>query len=140
MHEPKRENPQQMELQLPSVADLKYPSFLHATHQVRTMYVVFSCALKYFPLCEQLNNVIFCPIVRSATDDDMVRQKNREELNKEVQKEKPKKEVLLVLSRHTFSERRALVVSESDDVSATSLLREFPEFYKPYVVSNPKYS
>ena len=78
---------------------------------------------------------IILPAVRSTADDEVVLQRNREELNKEVKKEKPKKEVILALSRHTFPERRALVVSESGDVTATSLLQEFPELHKPYVVS-----
>lgn len=48
----------------------------------------------------------------------MATYRNREELRKELQRERPKKEIILSLSRQTFY----------------SLLTEFPEFWKPYVV------
>ena len=75
-------------------------------------------------------------VVRGAEDDDVAIQRNRRELNKELQREKPKKEIILSLARQTYYSRRASVLSEADDVCATSLLCEFPEFRKPYVVSN----
>lgn len=75
-------------------------------------------------------------IVKSTGDDDVAYRKNRDELKKEVCKAKQRKEVILALARETFPERRSSVLSESEDVSATSLLMDYPEFYKPYVVSS----
>lgn len=60
--------------------------------------------------------------------------RNREELRKELQRERPKKEIILSLCRQTFYSRRAEVLSEANDVCVASLLTEFPEFWKPYVV------
>ena len=57
-------------------------------------------------------------------------------MKKEVSKAKPRKEVVLALARQTFPERRSSVLSEAEDVSATSLLMDYPEFYQPYVVSS----
>ena len=59
-----------------------------------------------------------------------------EELKKELQRERPKKEIVLSLARQTYSSRRAAVLSEAEDVCVSSLLSEFPEFRKPYVVCN----
>ena len=54
--------------------------------------------------------------VRSTEDDDMATYRNREELRKELQRERPKKEIILSLSRQTFYSRRAEVLSEANDV------------------------
>ena len=72
--------------------------------------------------------------VRSTDDDDIAAERNREELKKELQRERPKKEVILSLSRQTFFTRRAEVLSEATDVCVSSLLHEFPELWKPFVV------
>lgn len=74
-------------------------------------------------------------VVRDTEDDDIATQRNRQELKKELQREKPKKEIILSLARQTYASRRASVLSEDDDVCAASLLSEFQEFRKPYVVS-----
>lgn len=60
--------------------------------------------------------------------------RNRDELKKELQRERPKKDIVLALSRQTFFNRRAEVLSEATDVCVSSLLSEFPELWKPYVV------
>ena len=72
--------------------------------------------------------------MRITDDDDVAISRNREELKKELQRERPKKEIILSLSRQTFCARRAEVLSEASDVCVSSLLSEFPEFRKPYVV------
>ena len=73
-------------------------------------------------------------LVRNA--DDVAISRNREELKKELQRERPKKEIVLALCRQTFFARRADVLSEAADVCVSALLSEFPEFWKPYVVIN----
>ena len=74
-------------------------------------------------------------VVRSTEDDDVATYRNREELKKELQRERPRKEIILSLARQTYPSRRASVLSEADDVCVSSLLSEFPELQKPYVVS-----
>ena len=53
---------------------------------------------------------------RNADDDDVAISRNREELKKELQRERPKEEIVLALCRQTFFTRRADVVSEAADV------------------------
>ena len=73
--------------------------------------------------------------MRSTEDDDIATYRNREELKKELQRERPRKEIILSLARQTYPSRRESVLSEADDVCVSSLLSDFPEFRKPYVVS-----
>ena len=54
--------------------------------------------------------------------------RNRDELTKELKREKPKKDIVLALSR------RAEILADSLDVCVSSLLLDFPELWKPYVV------
>ena len=54
--------------------------------------------------------------MRITDDDDVAISRNREELKKELQRERPKKEIILSLSRQTFCARRAEVLSEASDV------------------------
>ena len=49
-------------------------------------------------------------LVRNADDDDVAISRNREELKKELQRERPKKEIVLALSSNIFcSEGRRFV-------------------------------
>ena len=73
--------------------------------------------------------------VRDTEDDDVASHKNHEALIKELQKDKPKKEIVLSLARQTYPGRRASVLSDAEDVCVTSLLSEYQEFGKPYVVN-----
>lgn len=73
-------------------------------------------------------------VVRDTDDDDVAVQRNRDELTKELKRDKPRKEIVLSLARQTFQGRRTGVLSDADDVSVTSLLTDYPEFCKYYVV------
>ena len=80
--------------------------------------------------------VILAPLllVRDTEDDDVAFQRNSLELSKELQRDKPRKEVILSLTRQTYPVRRASVLSDAADVCVQSLLSEYPELKKPYVV------
>lgn len=105
----------------PNVDVLRLHSFLHVTHQV-----ILKCVHVYASFSSLL-----ILIVRDTEDDDIAFQRNSEEL----QRDKPRKEILLSLSRQTYHGRRASVLSNAEDVCVQSLLSEYPELKKPYVVS-----
>ena len=73
------------------------------------------------------------PPMKDTGDDDITIDRNKQLLAKELQKERPRKEVVLSLARQTYSDRRATILSESD-VTLCSLLEQFNELKKPYVV------
>ena len=71
------------------------------------------------------------PPMRDFGDDDIAMERNLQQLKMELDKDK---QVVLSLSRQTYSARRTVILSESD-VSVHSLLQQFNELKKPYVVS-----
>ena len=73
--------------------------------------------------------------MRDTDDDGVAADRNKNELRKEIQRDKPRKEIVLALSRQTFQGRRSAVLSEAADVCVASLLTEYPEFNKAYVVN-----
>ena len=68
--------------------------------------------------------------MRDFGDDDIARERNVQEL-KELDKDKPRKEIVLSLTSQTYSARHTIILSKSD-VSVHSLLQQAK---KPYVVS-----
>ena len=75
------------------------------------------------------------PPLKDDINDDISIERHFNQLKKELDKERPKKEVVLSLARQTCHSRRAAILSESTDVTATSLLEQFKELNKAYVVS-----
>ena len=73
--------------------------------------------------------------MRDTEDDDVAFQRNHGELTKELQRDKHRKEIVLSLTRQTYHGRRASVLSNAEDVCVQSLLSEYPELKKPYIVS-----
>ena len=73
--------------------------------------------------------------MRDTDDDDVAADRNKIELRKEIQRAKPRKEIILALSRQTFKGQRNDVLSEAADVCVASLLTEYPELNKEYVVN-----
>ena len=49
----------------------------------------------------------------------------------------PKKELVLALVRETFFTRRESVLADHESLTASELLKEYPELTKGYVVSIP---
>ena len=59
------------------------------------------------------------PPVKDTGDDEVTVKRNSLLLAKELDKEKPRKEVVLTLARQTYSTRRANILSESEDITAS---------------------
>ena len=74
------------------------------------------------------------PPLRDTADDSITVSRNMLLLQKELEKENPRKEIVLSLSRQTFTKRREDVLLDSDEISATSLLQTYNELQKSYVV------
>ena len=54
--------------------------------------------------------------MHDTDDDDIAADRNKHELRKEIQRDKPRKEIVLALSRQTFQGQRNAVLSEAADV------------------------
>ena len=75
-----------------------------------------------------------CPPLRDTNDDSVTVSRNVAALQKELERESPRKETVLSLSQQTFIRRREGILVDSGEVNATSLLDEFKELHKSYVV------
>jgi len=74
------------------------------------------------------------PPLRDTADDSITISRNIAALQKELERDNPRKETVLLLSRLTFIKRREEILVDSGEVSATGLLNEFKELHKSYVV------
>ena len=74
------------------------------------------------------------PPLRDVGEDDIANQRNKQQLERELEKDRPRKETILQLSRQTFGNRRLDILGESSDVSASSILTKYNELQKSYVV------
>ena len=74
------------------------------------------------------------PPLRDVGGDDITVQRNIALVTKELEKERPRKEVGLSLVRQSHGARRQQILAESEDTTATALLEEFPVLKKIYVV------
>lgn len=74
------------------------------------------------------------PPLRDTEDDEITFVRNINLIEKELDKERPRKEVLLSLVRQTYGARRQQILSESEETTATALLQEFPVLKKIYIV------
>lgn len=74
------------------------------------------------------------PPLRDTADDSITRSRNAAALKKELEKDTPRKETVLSLSRQTFTMRREEILVDSGEVNATGLLNQFKELHKSYVV------
>ena len=61
------------------------------------------------------------------TDDDQIAVERNIIISKELEKESPRKEILLSLVRQTFGARRQQILAESEATTATALLQDYPE-------------
>jgi len=71
------------------------------------------------------------------TDNDVAAARNLQKLHKELMEARPKKEVVLALARETFFTRRESLLADHESLTASELLKEYPELTKGYVVSIP---
>ena len=83
----------------------------------------------------KLSMVLTCyPPLRDTGDDEITMQRNFQLLIKEVQKDRPRKEVVCSLARQTYNARRQKIISTSDEMSISHILQEFPFLKKTYIV------
>lgn len=73
------------------------------------------------------------PPVNEDVNDEASSDRNIKALKKEMEREKPRKECVLSLLRHTFSSRREDILSNCD-ISVTTLLAEHKALNYPYAV------
>ena len=83
----------------------------------------------------KINTVLsqYPPLRDFDGDDDVSTSRNIKALEKELEKENPRKDAVLPLMRQTFPTRRQNILSEAADTNC--LLKEYPALSLPYVVS-----
>ena len=74
------------------------------------------------------------PLLMDTGDDEITVKCNCELLIKEVQNDKPRKEVVCVLARQTYYTRPQKIILTSDDMSIYYILQEHPLLKKTYIV------
>ena len=75
------------------------------------------------------------PPVKDTGDDDVTVERNIQLLNKEIQKDRPRKEIILALARQTYIARRQRILEGCDDLTVALLFQEYCVLKKPYIVS-----
>ena len=75
------------------------------------------------------------PPLRDTGEDEVAGERNRQQLQRELEKDRPRKETILLLAKQTFTSRRSEILDESKEISASSILSKYGEIQKPYVVS-----
>ena len=73
------------------------------------------------------------PPRNDTCDDDTALERSKQFIAKELEKERPRKDVVLTLARQTYMDRWAAILSECD-TSASQFIEDFKELKKPYVV------
>ena len=73
--------------------------------------------------------------VCDVDNDDVTNARNVNLLQKELERDKPQKETILPLLRHTFVSQRDYILSEIDDIDVARILTIHPALKLLYVVS-----
>ena len=73
--------------------------------------------------------------VNDIGNDDVANARNLNLLQKELERDKPRKETILPLLRHTFVSRRDYILSEVEDINVARILTIHQALQLPYVVS-----
>ena len=66
--------------------------------------------------------------------DDVTEKNNADAVEKELEREQPRKDVLLPLMKSLFSSRRGYILHEA--VSVSSAVSKFPALKIPFIVGN----
>lgn len=74
------------------------------------------------------------PPLRDTGEDETASERNRQQLQRELERDRPRKETVLLLARQTFATRRSEILDETKEISASSILSKYNEIEKPYVV------
>lgn len=75
------------------------------------------------------------PHIDVLENDEASNQRNVKELNKELQRGNPRKEIVISLLQQTFSARREDVLKEEDGITFADILEAHPVLALPYAVS-----
>ena len=75
------------------------------------------------------------PPVPDSDNDTVSNERNLIALKKEMEKEKPRKDVILSLLHQTFQIRRDEILSDRNEVSVSSILSSYKALSLPYAVS-----
>lgn len=71
------------------------------------------------------------PLRGTSSIDNVAEERNVAALNKEMDRENPRKDIILPLLKETFASRRQQILGDSDDLSVTTIL----ETHKPLSLS-----
>lgn len=75
------------------------------------------------------------PPMKGLSDDHITLSRNTSALHKELEMEKPRKEIIISLCNQTFMYRREEILKESLEITASALIEKFQELKILYVVS-----
>ena len=73
--------------------------------------------------------------MKGFNDDHITLTRNKSALYKELEMEKPRKELIISLCNQTFMYRREEILNESSEITASGLIDKFQELKILYVVS-----
>lgn len=76
------------------------------------------------------------PLRGTGGIDDIEEERNVAALQKEMDRENPRKDIILPLLKETFTSRRQHILGDSDDLSATTILETYKPLSLPFVVSS----
>ena len=76
------------------------------------------------------------PLRGTGAIDDIEEERNVAALQKEMDRENPRKDIILPLLKETFTSRRQHILGDSDDLSATTILETYKPLSLPFVVSS----
>jgi len=68
--------------------------------------------------------------------DDVFEERNVAALRKEMERENPRKDIILPLLKETFASRRQYIIGDSDDLSVTAILQTHKPLSLPFAVSS----
>lgn len=74
------------------------------------------------------------PPLRDLGGDEVAAERNMQQLQQELERDSPRKEIVLSLARQTYSSRRTTILSEDEGASVRGFIQQFKELKKPYVV------
>ena len=81
------------------------------------------------------------PLRGTGGIDDVAEERNLAALQKEMDRENPRKDIILPLLKETFASRRQHILGDSDDLSVTAILETYKPLSLPFAVSSvlPRY-
>ena len=78
----------------------------------------------------------YSPLRGTGSIDDVAEERNMAALHKEMDRETPRKCIILPLLKETFASRRQYILGDLDGLSATTILGTYKPFSLPFAVSS----